>query len=92
MKGLDLIQKIKHEMEHNLEHHNQSVKVPIKDLKLLLELAESNQYRLDLELAMELQNLHVELAKHKKPCTHENKEHWNHGYHNRCKDCGEEDV
>ena len=54
IKGLDLIQKIKYEMKHNLEYHNQSVRVPIKDLKLLIELAESNQYRLDLGIAKEL--------------------------------------
>lgn len=25
-------------------------------------------------------------------CEHKNVETWNHGYHNRCKDCGEKDV
>jgi hypothetical protein len=25
-------------------------------------------------------------------CPHNNVESWNHGYHSRCKDCGEEDV
>lgn len=25
-------------------------------------------------------------------CQHTNVERWNHGYHSRCRDCGEEDV
>ena len=50
IKGIDLIKKLKYELKHNTEQHTQSVKVPKKDLELLIELAESNQYRLDLEL------------------------------------------
>lgn len=50
IKGLNLVERVKHEIKHNAEYHNQSVKFPVKDLELLIELAESNQYRLDLEL------------------------------------------
>lgn len=50
IKGVDLVAKIKYEIKHNLDYVNQSVKVPVKDLELLIELAESNQYRLDLSL------------------------------------------
>lgn len=55
MKGIDVLERIKYEAKHNYEYHNQSVKIPIKDLILLIQLAESNQYRLDLETAMQLQ-------------------------------------
>lgn len=54
MKGLDIIQRIKYEIQYNIEIHNQSVKIPVKDLKLLIELAESHQYRLDLEIAKDI--------------------------------------
>lgn len=64
IKGTDLIAKIKYEMKHNLDFSNQSVKVPVKDLELIIELAESNQYRLDLELAERW----MELAKNKCTC------------------------
>lgn len=51
IKGIDLIAKIKYEIKHNLDYSKQSVQVPVKDLELLIKLAESNQYRLDLETA-----------------------------------------
>lgn len=51
IKGTDLVAKIKYEIKHNLDYSSQSVKVPVKDLEILIELAESNQYKLDMELA-----------------------------------------
>lgn len=54
IKGLDFLEKIKYEIKHNSEYYTQSAKVPIRDLELLIQLAESNQYRLDLELANKL--------------------------------------
>lgn len=57
IKGMDLIARLKYEMKNNLDTSSQSVKIPKKDLELLIELAESNQYRLDLELAEKLYTL-----------------------------------
>lgn len=68
LKGIDLIAKLKYEMKHNLDYTNQSVKVPIRDLNLLIELAESNQYRLD----MDLMKKHLDL--HRNQCTCKNQE------------------
>lgn len=58
LKGIDLIARLKYEIEHNLDYSAQSVKVPIRDLKLLIELAESNQYRLDMETANSIAEAH----------------------------------
>lgn len=65
-KGIEFLEQIKYEIKHNSEFHTQSVKVPIRFLNELMKLAESNQYRLDLEIASELQRLHSEVNSLKK--------------------------
>ena len=60
-KGLDFSEQIKYEIKHNSEFHTQSVKVSQRDLNHLIKLAESNQYRLDLDIVHKIQALQSEL-------------------------------
>ena len=61
-KGLDFLEQIKYEIEHNAEFHTQSVKIPIKDLNALIELVESNQYRLDLATVQQIQEMQAQIS------------------------------
>lgn len=60
-KGLDFLEQIKYEIKHNSEFHNQSVKIPIKDLNELIKLAESNQYKLDLKTVQQIQEMQSQI-------------------------------
>lgn len=60
-KGLDFLEQIKYEIKHNSEFHTQSVKVSQRDLNHLIQLAESNQYKLDLDIVHKIQALQSEL-------------------------------
>jgi len=50
LKGVDLLEKVKYEIIKNADYSTKSVRIPIDNLNLLIELAEENQYRLDLEM------------------------------------------
>lgn len=64
-KGLDILNRIKYEIKHNSTVKPNRTTVKTADLESLIDLAESNQKRISLELAKELLDLKAELSRTK---------------------------
>lgn len=59
--GLDILERVKYEIEHNSQRHNSRTMIPTRDLEKLIDLAETNQTRISLEIAEEIMRLNREL-------------------------------